>query len=141
MLCSRCGASVADDAAYCQRCGTPLGGSAAPGSMEHRRELALEAFRAGRGAAGVQCPNCGGYRMQTIRSDAEENLFWAGVFIVVGIVSLVVIFIGGDVGLVVANLSTIALVAILIGVFLFMVARWRRRPSAYECFECGYRVP
>jgi predicted RNA-binding Zn-ribbon protein involved in translation (DUF1610 family) len=109
--------------------------------MEHRRELALEAFRSGKGAAGVQCPNCGGYRMQTIRSDAEENLFWAGVFIVVGIVSLVIIFIGGDVGLVVANLSTIALVAILIGVFLFMVARWRRRPSAYECFECGYRVP
>lgn len=141
MQCSKCGAKVADDAAFCSRCGTPLGVSAAPGSMEHRHQVALEAFTRGDDARGVQCPNCGGYRMQTVRSDAEENLFWSGAFMLVGIVSLIIVFIGGDMGLFVADLSTIALVAVLIGVLLFVIARWRRKPSAYECFECGYRVP
>jgi predicted RNA-binding Zn-ribbon protein involved in translation (DUF1610 family) len=109
--------------------------------MEHRREAALKAFRAGREARGVQCPNCGGYRMETMRRDAEENLFWSGAFMLIGIVSLVIVFIGGDTGLFFANLSTIALVAILIGVLLFFVARRRRQPLAFECFNCGYRVP
>jgi predicted RNA-binding Zn-ribbon protein involved in translation (DUF1610 family) len=109
--------------------------------MEHRREAALEAFERGDDAKGVQCPNCGGYRMQTIRSDAEENLFWSGAFMLLGIVSLIIVFIGGDMGLIFANLSTIALACILVGVGLFLVARWRRKPSAFECFECGYRVP
>lgn len=109
--------------------------------MAHRREAALEAFGAGKPATGVQCPNCGGYHMQTVRTDAEENLFWSGAFMLIGIVSLVIVFIGGDTGLYLADLSTIALVAIVIGVLLFVVARRRRKPSAFECFDCGYRVP
>lgn len=79
--------------------------------------------------------------MQTVREDAEENLFWSGVFIIIGIVALIIVFVGGDMGLYVANLSTIALAAILVGVLLFVIARKRRRPSAFECFDCGYRVP
>lgn len=109
--------------------------------MEHRRTAALAVLRSGREAVGVQCPSCGGYRMQTIRGDAEENLFWSGMFMLIGIVSLVIVIIGGDTGILGADLSTIALVAILIGVSLFSVARWRRRPSAFECFDCRYRVP
>lgn len=79
--------------------------------------------------------------MRTVRHDAEESLFWSGAFMLIGIVSLIIVFISGDTGLYVANLSTIALFAILIGVLLFVIARSRRRPSAYECFDCGYRVP
>jgi len=141
VLCSGCGATVTDDAAFCSRCGTPVGGSASSDSVEHRRAAALKAFKAGWSATGVQCPNCGGYRMQAVRQDAEENLFWSGAFVLIGVVSLVIVFIAGDTGLYVANLSTIALVAILVGVLLFVVARRRRLPSAFECFDCGYRVP
>ncbi len=141
MRCGRCGATVTPDAAFCSRCGVSLAGSAGYGSLDARREAALAVFRSGRDASGVQCPNCGGYRMQTIRSDAEENLFWSGMFMLIGIVSLIIVYVGGDTGILGANLSTIALVAILIGVLLFSVARWRRRPSAFECFDCGYRVP
>ncbi len=141
MRCGRCGAPVTLDAAFCSRCGVSLVGLAGHGNMEARREAALAVFRSGRDASGVQCPSCGGSHMQTIRSDAEENLFWSGMFVLIGIVSLIIVFIGGDTGILGANLSTIALVAILIGVFLFSVARWRRRPSAFECFDCGYRVP
>jgi len=109
--------------------------------MEHRRALALEAFKAGWSATGVQCPNCGRYHMRTVRQDAEENLFWSGAFVLIGIVSLIIVFIAGDTGLYVANLSTVALVAIVVGVLLYVVARRRRLPTAFECFDCGYRVP
>ncbi len=109
--------------------------------MELRRVAALEALDAGRDASGLLCPHCGDQRLQTVRRDAEENLFWSGAFMLIGVVSLILVFIGGDTGLYIANLSTIALVAILIGVLLFVIARWRRRPSAFECLSCGYRVP
>ncbi len=109
--------------------------------MEHRRAVALEAFKAGWSATGVQCPNCSGYHMQTVRQDAEENLFWSGAFVLIGIVSLIIVFIAGDTGLYVANLSTVALVAIVVGVLLYVVARRRRLPTAFECFDSGYRVP
>ncbi len=101
----------------------------------------LEALAAGRDATGLGCPRCGAERLRAVRHDAEENLFWSGAFMLVGIVSLVIVFIGGDTGLYVANLSTVALFAILVGVLLFVIARNRRRPSAYECGECGYHVP
>ncbi len=102
---------------------------------------ALEALDAGRDATGLLCPHCGDERLHTVRRDAEENLFWSGAFMLTGVVSLVIVLIGGDTGLYVANLSTIALLSILIGVLLFVVARQRRRPSAFECAACGYRVP
>lgn len=79
--------------------------------------------------------------MVTLRGDAEENLFWAAAFVFAGLVSLLIVTVSGDVRLFVANLSTIALVFLLVGVFLFVVARWRRQPRAYECSVCGYRVP
>lgn len=112
-----------------------------PGSMEQRRAAALETLQAGRDATGLLCPRCGGGRLRSVRHDAEENLFWAGAFLLFGIVSLIVVVIGGDTGLYVANLSTIALTSILVGVLLLVIARHRRRLSAYECPDCGYRVP
>jgi DNA-directed RNA polymerase subunit RPC12/RpoP len=139
--CSKCGAEVARDAAYCSRCGARQGASPGTGSMEHRREVALAALRSGQEAAGVECPNCGGYRLQTVRKDAEENRFWAVAFIATGVASLVIVVVAGDVGLIVANLSTISLAFLLVGALLYAVARRRRRPSAFECFSCGYRVP
>jgi predicted RNA-binding Zn-ribbon protein involved in translation (DUF1610 family) len=139
--CSKCRAKLAKGAAYCSACGTAIGGSAGAEQMEGRRKVGLEVLEQGHDASGVQCPNCGGDRMRTIRSDAEENLFWSGAFMLIGIVSLVVVFIGGDMDLLVANLSTVALVTILIGVLLFAIARQRRRPSAFDCPDCGYRLP
>ena len=130
MQCSRCGADVARGAAYCSRCGAPQGASVGAGSMEQRREVALVAFGNGQNAAGVECPDCGGYRMQTVRKDAEENRFWSAAFIAAGIASLVIVVVTGDVGLIVANLSTISLAFLLVGALLYAVARRRRRPSA-----------
>ncbi len=141
MLCGRCGASVPRGAVFCSRCGAQVGGSSDPRSMEQRRMAALEALDAGRDADGLHCPECGDERLHTVRHDAEENLFWSGASMFVGIASLIIVVIGGDTGLYVANLSTIALLAILVGVLLFVIARWRRRPSAFECLACGYRVP
>ena len=115
--------------------------SSGPGSTERQRSAALEALQAGKDATGLQCIRCGGGRLRSLRHDAEENLFWSGAFLLVGVVSLMVVFIGGDTGLYVANLSTIALVAILIGVLLLVIARHRRRPFAYECLDCGQRLP
>lgn len=122
MLCGRCGASLARSATACPRCGMPRAAS-------------------GTTAAGIRCPGCGGERLQTVRSDVGETLFWAGAFIVVGIATLVIVLVGGDIGLLVADLSTIGLLALLAGVMLLLVARWRRRPSAFACRDCGYRVP
>lgn len=142
MRCSTCQTELDREAAYCSRCGAAQGGQAADAdSKEHRHEVALVAFREGRPAAGVQCPNCGGYRMQTVRQDAEENLFWSAAFIVAGIVSLLIVVVAGDLDLIVADLSTVSLALLLIGALLWAVARRRRRPSAYECFDCNYRVP
>ena len=115
--------------------------SSSPGSAERHRSAALEALQAGKDATGLLCARCGGGRLRRLRHDAEENLFWSGAFLLVGVVSLIVVFIGGDTGLYVANLSTIALVALLVGVLLLVIARHRRRPFAFECFDCGQRVP
>ena len=141
MQCSRCGADVAQDATYCARCGTPLGGSAGTGSMEHRREAALAAFKTGQDPAGVQCPNCGGYRLQAVRVDADATLIIGATSLIVGLVALLLVLIAGDVGLYVADMSTVAGLLIIIGLLLLLFARRRRAPSAFECFGCGYRVP
>jgi hypothetical protein len=142
MLCSRCGLDgVAPDAPFCPRCGTPLGGSAGTGSMEHRRRVALQAFESGREAAGVQCPNCGQYRMRPVRIDADATMIFGFIAVVLGAIAMVLVAFGGDVGLYVANTSTIAMALLVAGVALLLLARYRRRPKAFECFSCGYRVP
>lgn len=142
MLCSRCGLDgLAPEAPFCPRCGTPLGGSAGLGSMEHRREAAAAAFKDGREAAGVQCPNCGRYRMQAVRIDADANMIFGFIAFVVGAIALLIVVFGGDVGLYVANASVIAVALLGLGVLLLLLARYRRRPRAFECFSCGYRVP
>ena len=141
MLCSRCGADVAADAPFCARCGTPLGGSAGAGSMEHRREAALEAFEQLRDPAGVQCPNCGQYRMQAVRIDADASMIFGAIALVVGIAGLVLVVLFGDAGLLVADASVVSAILVVLGVLLLLRARYRRRPKAFECFACGYRVP
>lgn len=141
MLCSRCGANVAEGAAFCPGCGTPLGGAAGLGSMQHRRAAALTAFESGQDAAGVQCPNCGEYRMQPVRIDADATMIAAFICLVVGGVALGLVLLGGDVGLYIADASAVAVALIVAGIVLWLVARRRRKPRAYECFSCGYRVP
>ena len=141
MLCSRCGADVADDAAFCARCGTPLGGAAGAGSMRHRRATAVAAFEAGQDPAGVQCPNCGRYRLQAVRIDADATLAFGGIALIVGVVTLLLVLAFGDVGLLVVDASALAIALIVVGVLLLLLARYRRRPKAFECFACGYRVP
>lgn len=142
MLCSRCGLDgVAPDANFCPRCGTPLGGSAGLGSMAHRRVAAVQAFESGRGPAGVQCPNCGQYRLQVVRIDADATMAFGFISFVVGMVALLLVAFGGDVGLYVANASLLAVLLVAVGVALLFLARYRRRPRAFECFVCGYRVP
>jgi hypothetical protein len=115
--------------------------SSVPDPTDQRRAAALAALQAGKDARGLLCPWCGGGRLRSVRNDAEENLFWAAAFLLVGFVSLVAVIVGGDTGLYVANLSTIGLTAILVGVLLLVIARHRRRPSAYECPDCHSRVP
>jgi VIT1/CCC1 family predicted Fe2+/Mn2+ transporter len=142
MLCSRCGLDgVAADAAFCPRCGMPLGGSAGVGSMEHRRAAAVAAFEKGQEPAGVQCPNCGRYRMQAVRIDADATMAFGFIAFVVGAIASLLVVFGGDVGLYVANASVVAAVLLAMGVVLLLLARYRRRPRAFECFACGYRVP
>ena len=142
MLCSRCGLDgLAPDAPFCPRCGTPLGGSAGVGSMEHRRTAAVSAFKGGEDAAGVQCPNCGRYRMQAVRIDADATMIFGFIAFVVGVVALLLVVFGGDVGLYFANASVVAVALVVVGVALLLLARYRRRPRAFECFACGYRVP
>lgn len=142
MRCSRCGLDgLAPDSAFCPRCGTPLGGSAGLGSMAHRRAAAVAAFERRDDAAGVQCPNCGRYRMQAVRIDADATLIFGFVAFVVGGVALLLVVFGGDVGLYFTNASIVAVVLTLAGVALLLLARYRRRPKAFECFACGYRVP
>lgn len=119
--------------------------SSGPGPRQ-QRSPALNTLQAGKEAAAkdaatLRCPRCGGEHLRSVRQDAEENLFWAAVFLFAGVASLVVVVVWGDIGLYVANLSTLALVAILVGVLLLLIARHRRRPSAYECIDCGQRVP
>lgn len=109
--------------------------------MAHRRAAALAAFEHGNDAAGVQCPNCGRYRMQAVRIDADATLIFGFVAFVVGALALLLVVFGGDVGLYFANASIVAVVLTLVGVALLLLARYRRRPKAFECFACGYRVP
>ncbi len=141
MLCSRCGAELAAEATFCVRCGTPLGGAAGAGSMRHRREAAVEAFERRRDPAGVQCPNCGGYRMQAVRIDADATMIIGFVALIIGIAGLVLVVLFGDAGLYVADASALSMALFIAGVALLLLARHRRRPSAFECFVCGYRVP
>lgn len=141
MLCSRCGAEVIEGSAYCSRCGTPLGGSAGLGSMAHRRDAAVAAFRGRRDAAGVQCPNCGQYRMQAVRIDADATMIAGFILLAVGLVSGLLVLLFGDAGLYVTDASELAVVLTVAGILLLLWARYRRRPRAFECFACGYRVP
>lgn len=141
MQCSRCGAEVPVEAAYCLRCGTPRGGSAGLGSMQHRREVAVEAFEHRRDPAGVQCPNCGQYRMHAVRIDADATMISGAIALSMGIIGLLLVVIFGDAGLYVADASAISAVLFTVGVGLLLWARHRRRPKAFECFACGYRVP
>jgi len=141
MQCSRCGAEVPAEAAFCLRCGTPLGGSAGVGSMQHRREAAVEAFEQRRDPAGVQCPNCGQYRMRAVRVDADASMIIGTVAFIMGLVGLVLVVLFGDVGLFLADASAISAVLFTVGVLILLMARYRRRPKAFECFACGYRVP
>ena len=120
--------------------------SSGPGPRQQQRSPAVSALQAGKDAAGkdaatLRCPRCGGERLRSVRQDAEENLFWAAVFLFAGVVSLIVVLTWGDIGLYVANLSTLALIAVLVGVLLLLIARRRRRPSAHECIDCGLRMP
>jgi len=141
MQCSRCGAWVAADAGFCGRCGTPLGGAVAAGSMLHRRQAALKAFADRRDPAGVQCPNCGKYRMQAVRIDADGSLIVGAVALIVGVATLVLVLLFGDTGLLVVDASMLGAALVVLGLGLLLLARHRRRPSAFECFACGYRVP
>jgi hypothetical protein len=141
MQCSRCGAYVAPEAAYCSRCGTPLGGSAGLGSMLHRREAAVQAFEQRRDPAGVQCPNCAGYRMHAVRIDADATMVAGWVALLIGFIGLVLVVFFGDAGLYVADASAASMGLFIMGVVLLLWARYRRRPKAFECFACGYRVP
>ena len=109
--------------------------------MQHRGEVALAAFKSGQDPAGVQCPNCGGYRMQAMRIDADATLGLGVVSLIVGLGALLLALVIGDAGLYVANTSVVAVALLIIGVVLLLVARRRRKPSAFECFACGYRVP
>ena len=109
--------------------------------MEHRRESALAAFKSGKDPAGVQCPNCARYRMQAVRIDADASLIFGVISLVVGITALLLVVFFGDAGLYIAEASTLAIVLIVVGVALLLMARYRRKPSAFECFACGYRVP
>ena len=109
--------------------------------MEHRRRIALQAFESGREAAGVQCPNCGQYRMRPVRIDADATMIFGFFAVVLGAIGLASVILGGDVGLYIANASTIAIALLVLGVALLLLARYRRRPRAFECFSCGYRVP
>jgi predicted RNA-binding Zn-ribbon protein involved in translation (DUF1610 family) len=109
--------------------------------MQHRRGPALAAFEKGQDPAGVQCPNCGGYRMQAVRIDADATLIFGFIAFVVGAVALILVLFGDDVGLYFANASVFAAALAAIGVVLLLIARYRRRPKAFECFACGYRVP
>ena len=141
MQCSRCGAEVPAESAFCLRCGTPLGGSAGLGSMQHRREAAVEAFERRRDPAGVQCPNCGQYRMQAVRIDADASMIFGAIALVMGIVGLLLVVLFGDAGLLVADASAVSAILFTAGVLLLLWARHRRRPKAFDCFACGYRVP
>jgi predicted RNA-binding Zn-ribbon protein involved in translation (DUF1610 family) len=109
--------------------------------MVHRRAAAVEAFESGREPAGVQCPNCGRYRMRAVRIDADATMAFGFISFLVGMVALLLVVFGGDVGLYFANTSLIATVLVLVGVALLLLARYRRRARAFECFACGYRVP
>lgn len=109
--------------------------------MEHRRLAAVEAFESGREPAGVQCPNCGQYRLQAVRIDADANMIFGFIAFVVGAIALVLVVFGGDVGLYFTNASVLAAGLLIAGVLLLLLARYRRRPKAFECFSCGYRVP
>lgn len=140
MQCSRCGADVPEGAPYCARCGTPLGGSAGLGSMQHRQEVAHEAFMRRVDPASVQCPNCGAYRMQAMRIDADATLAFGAISLIVGIVTAVLVVLFGDTGLYVADASLLALALVVLGAVLLVIARYRRRVRAFECFACGYRV-
>jgi VIT1/CCC1 family predicted Fe2+/Mn2+ transporter len=142
MLCSRCGLDgVAPDAPFCPRCGTPLGGAAGVGSMEHRRRIAVAAFENGQEPAGLQCPNCAQYRMQAVRIDADATMIFGFIAFVVGAIALLLVVFGGDVGLYFTNASVLAAGLLIVGLLLLLLARYRRRPRAFECFSCGYRVP
>ena len=141
MLCSRCGANVPEGAPYCAWCGTPLGGAAAAGSMQHRHEAALKAFQRGADPAGVQCPNCGGYRMQVVRIDADASLIFGVILFLLGVAAALLVLLFGDAGLYVADASLLALGLVIAGAVFLVIARYRRRPRAFECFACGYRVP
>ena len=141
MQCSRCGAEIPAEASFCLRCGTPLGGSAGLGSMQHRRAAALEAFESRRDPAGVQCPCCGEYRMQAVGLDADATLSFGTSALGRGIGGLVLVVLFGDAGLGVGDASAVSAILFSLGVLLLLWARHRRRPKAFECFACGYRVP
>ena len=107
--------------------------------VEHLTEG--EAFERGREPAGVQCPNCGQYRLQAVRIDADANMVFGFIAFVVGAIALVLVVFGGDVGLYFTNASVLAAGLLIAGVLLLLLARYRRWPKAFECFSCGYRVP
>jgi membrane associated rhomboid family serine protease len=108
--------------------------------MQHRQEVAHEAFVRRDDPASVQCPNCGAYRMQAMRIDADATLAFGAIFLVVGIVAVVLVLLFGDTGLYVADASLLGLVLVIVGAALLVIARYRRRVRAFECFACGYRV-
>lgn len=89
----------------------------------------------------MQCPNCGQYRLRAVRIDADATMAFGFIAFVVGMVALLLVVFGGDVGLYFANASVIAFVLVAAGVALLLLARYRRRPKSFECSACGYRVP
>ena len=109
--------------------------------MLHRREAAVQAFEQRRDPAGVQCPNCAGYRMHAVRIDADATMATGSIALIVGLMGLVLVVVFGDVGLFVADASAVSMGLFIVGVALLLWARYRRRPKAFECFACGYRVP
>lgn len=143
MPCGRCGAQAAVGATSCDRCGAALPGAAKDASAlsGDRLQVALDALRGGRSADGLACPRCGGLGLQTIRPDVETIVFSAVALLLFGVVGLILLMVAGDVGLFVADLSTLATGSLLVGLLLLAIALHHRRPSAYECRACGYRVP
>lgn len=141
MECGKCHAELTVDAAYCARCGAPVGGSSVLDPTEHRQAVALAAFEHGRDPRGLECPKCGRRSLRVLRMDADGTMVFGAVALLFGVAALVLVALVGDSGLLVANASTVAAVLVVAGVLLLLLARYRRRPKAFECTACGSRVP
>ncbi|MHB1867838.1 MAG: zinc ribbon domain-containing protein [Nitrososphaerales archaeon] len=59
MYCLKCGAQMPDDAAFCMKCGTPVGKSSATSGTQSNTSEPQKTVIAPQGATTIKCPNCG----------------------------------------------------------------------------------